>query len=284
MTGIVLLNYNSAADVAKCVAMLEAQTEASRSVIIVVDNASASADRAQVEALCSAHGHRFIAADTNRGYSAGNNLGIAEALVLGCDAVMIANPDMEFPERDYVDRLRGVLFSAPDYAVAASRIVGADGQDQNPMKAEGKWTSAFAWVKELLLRKPADYIDDPARSHDCHKVSGSCLMLRADFLRSNGMFDPIPFLYCEEAILSKQVENAGMKMRYDSTLCAIHRHIPSAKGDPRPRFRHWCASRIYFIRRYSGWSAMGRHASILSMRLYTALLIGGTTLKRLLRH
>lgn len=284
MTGIIILNYNSASDVAKCVSMLEAQTEASRSVIIVIDNASVADDRAQVEALCSSHGHRFIAADANRGYSAGNNLGIAEALALGCDAVMIANPDMEFPERDYVERLRQVLFSEPEYAVAASRIVGHDGRDQNPMKVEKGWTSSFAWVRELLLRKRADFIDTPWQSHDCSKVSGSCLMLRADFLRANGMFDPTPFLYCEEAILSKQVENAGLKMRYDSTLCAIHRHITSVKGDPRPRFRNWRDSRIYFIRRYSGWGCMGRQAAILSMRLYTWLLTVGTTLKRSLRR
>lgn len=284
MTGIVILNYNSAADVEKCVGMLRQQTAAAEMEIIVVDNASEAVDRARVAALCEAEGLRFIAADCNRGYSAGNNLGIAEAIRLGCDAVMIANPDMEFPQRDYVYRLRDTLFSQPDYAVAASCIVGPDDRAQNPMKEEGGWQSSFAWIGELLLRRRHDFIDRPTESHDCLKVSGSCLMLRTDFLKSIGLFDSTPFLYCEEAILSRQVASAGMKMRYDASISAIHRHIPSAKGDPRPRFRHWRRSRIYYIKHYSGWPLAGRLAAILSMHLYTSILISGASLKRLLRR
>ncbi|MCM1337461.1 MAG: glycosyltransferase family 2 protein [Candidatus Amulumruptor caecigallinarius] len=284
MTGIVILNYNSSTDVAKCLPMLKAQSDAANSIIIVVDNASEQSDKAALEELCKCEGVRMIASAQNRGYNAGNNIGIQAALELGCDAVMIANPDMEFPDKDYVATLRKVLFSSPEYAVAASRIVGPDGHDQNPMRPDGNWTSSLSWIGELFFRRRTNFIDQPAQSHDCHKVSGSCLMLRADFLRSIGMFDPVPFLYCEEAILSKQVEHIRFKMRYDATLTAIHRHIPSAKGDPRPRFRHWCSSRIYFIKHYSGWPLAGRIAATLSMRTYTALLTYGVTFRRLLHR
>lgn len=282
-TAVVILNYNSSADVVKCVGTLMDQSIAPQMEIIIVDNASAAADRDALRQFCQSCGLTLLEASENRGYNAGNNLGISIALDHGCDAVMIANPDMEFPMTDYVERLRAALFSDDAYAVAASRILGPDGRDQNPMRAEVSWTASLAWIGDLLLRRTPSFIDRPLESHDCSKVSGSCLMLKADYLRSAGLFDTTPFLYCEEAILAKQVQAARRRIRYDASPVAIHRHIPSVKGDPRPRFRHWRRSRLYYIRRYSGWPMPARIIAACSMRLYTAVMIAGFTLKQKLR-
>ena len=214
----------------------------------------------------------FIRAEENRGYSAGNNIGLRRAVELGCDYVLVVNPDMEIPDPHYIEKLVAVIQENEDVVVAATDIVTPEGVHQNPMLPDGNWRTSFGWVTSLLRpQKRAeayDFIGDYAVSGYCAKVSGCCLMLRCSFLQEIGYFDEYPFLYCEEAILASQVARAGKRMYYLANTQAVHRHIKSEKGDPVKRFKHWQRSRIYFYKKYSSDSWLGRQISILSMRMY----------------
>jgi GT2 family glycosyltransferase len=214
----------------------------------------------------------IIYAEENRGYSAGNNIGLRRAMEIGAKYALVINPDMELTDVNYIARLVEVMERDEDIVVAATDVVTPEGIHQNPMLPDGDWHSAFGWVKEIFNRKkPVDtysFIDNYKESHECAKVSGCCLMLRMSFVEEIGCFDEYPFLYCEEAILARQVEMAGKKMYYLADTQAVHRHVKSEKGDPVKRFKHWERSRIYFYKRYSKDSWWGRWISILSMRLY----------------
>ena len=72
---VILLNYNSSADCCKCVADLKRQ-EGVELEIIIVDNSSRTEDALAVEKLAAEQGCTFIAAAENRGYNAGNNIGL----------------------------------------------------------------------------------------------------------------------------------------------------------------------------------------------------------------
>ena len=72
---VILLNYNSSADCRKCVADLQRQ-EGVELEIIIVDNCSRKEDALAVEQLAAEQGCTFIAAAENRGYNAGNNIGL----------------------------------------------------------------------------------------------------------------------------------------------------------------------------------------------------------------
>ena len=93
-------------------------------------------------------------------------------------------------------------------------------------------------------------------------------MISIPFLKEIKFFDEKVFLYCEEAILSRQVELAGKKMYYLATAQAVHRHIKSEKSDPVKRFKAWGNSRCYFIDRYSNYHWFGKLVAKLSMKLY----------------
>ena len=101
---VIVLNYNSSADCCKCVADLK-QQEGVELEIIIVDNCSRTEDALAVEKLAAEQGCTFIAAKENRGYNAGNNIGLRYAANKGYEYALIANPDMEFPQRDYIMRL-----------------------------------------------------------------------------------------------------------------------------------------------------------------------------------
>lgn len=93
-------------------------------------------------------------------------------------------------------------------------------------------------------------------------------MIRKDYIESIGFFDEGVFLYCEEAILSRQIERDGKKMYYLNDAKCVHAHKSSEKGDPRRRFKNWKHSRFYYIEKYSGDSLIGRTIAKASMSLY----------------
>ncbi len=268
---VIILNYNSSDDCRKCVSFLKRQ-EGVELELVLVDNCSPDGEK--VATLCQEQGCTFIASLENRGYNAGNNIGLRYAAEKGYKYALIANPDMEFPQTDYVKRLVEVMEQDEEIVVAGSDIVGADGIHQNPLVRDGNWTTSFNWIKGLFRKKDIDayeFIDNYKDSHYCSKVSGCCLMVRMDFIREIGFFDEYPFLYCEEPILSRQVEMAEKCMYFTAKAQATHRHIASTKGDPVKRFQHWKRSRIYFIDRYSGDVWIGKKLAILSMILYVRL-------------
>ena len=274
---IIILNYNSSADCRKCIGFLKRQ-EGVETEIVVVDNCSPrEGEQKAVRQLCSGQDCTFIQAGENRGYNAGNNIGLRYAASKGYKYALIANPDMEFPQRDYLVKLVTAMETDENIVVCGSDIVSPEGIHQNPMKRDGNWRSSFGWVRNLLWpKRPTDsyeFIDNYALNHYCAKVSGCCLLIRIDFIQQIAFFDERVFLYCEEAILSRQVERANKQMYYLASTQAVHRHVKSEKGDPVKRFKTWRCSRLYFIDHYSGDSRFGRFMAKLSMRCYVSVII-----------
>ena len=274
---VIILNYNSSADCRKCIGFLK-QQQGVEQEIVVVDNCSQDNDRKAVELLCKEQGCTFIANNENRGYNAGNNVGLRYAAENGYEYALIANPDMEFPQKEYLATLIAKMQEDEDIVVCGSDIVGADGIHQSPMFKDGNWRTSFGWVKDIFGNKNKNneaynFIDNYNENHYCHKVSGCCFMIKIPFLKEINFFDEKVFLYCEEAILSRQVELAGKRMYYLATSQAVHRHIKNEKGDPVKRFKAWGKSRCYFIDRYSNDHWFGKQIAKLSMKLYVLTFI-----------
>lgn len=272
---VIILNYNSSADCAKCISFLKQQKNVDLDIVIV-DNLSQAEDVTYIKELCRTENCTLLLNSQNKGYSAGNNVGLRYAVDKGYQYALITNPDMEFPQTDYINRLVERMKMDYRIAVAGSDIIGPDGVHQNPMKADGNWCDSFGWVKSFFKRKTDDaydFIDKYQTSHYCHKLGGCCMMVNLAFIKEIGYLDEYPFLYCEEAILSKQVERSGWWMYYLATIQAVHQHIKKDKGDPVRRFREWRRSRIYFIERYSDDCWLGKQISKLSMRMYISLMI-----------
>lgn len=273
---VIILNYNSSADCRKCVGFVRSQ-QGIELEIIIVDNCSRSEDRSAVAQLCDECGATFLPVSANKGYNAGNNVGLRYAAEKGYKYALIANPDMEFPHPDYLAKLVAQAEEQPGVVVWGTDIVTPEGIHQNPMMRDGDWRSSFGWIREMLFRKNEkkeayDFIDRHDENHYCAKLSGCCLLVRMGFIKEIGYFDEYPFLYCEEAILSRQVEQVGKRMYYIADLQSVHRHIASAKGNPIPRFRNWRRSRLYFYRRYSGDSLFWVLVASLSMSIYMLLM------------
>lgn len=272
---VIILNYHSSADCAKCIRYIK-QQEGIDVEIIVVDNGSAETDRENLERICQSEECSLLINKENTGYNAGNNVGLRFAARHGHQYALIANPDMEFPQTNYLSGMINEMEKDPSIAVCGSDIITPEGIHQSPMKRDGNWTSSFGWIKGFLHKKASDkydFIEDYNKSHYCCKVSGCCILLRLSFVKEIGFFDEYPFLYCEEAILSRQVEQTDhWKMYYTAKYQAVHRHITKEKGNPIPRLKHWRRSRLYYIDQYSGYSKIGKTVAKFSTRLHIITL------------
>ncbi|HEY6872882.1 MAG TPA: glycosyltransferase family 2 protein [Geobacteraceae bacterium] len=279
----VILNYNSEKDIQVCAEQIARQLNV-RLSIIIVDNASRpesldavrswlaewrpNAVRGTAEevltwvrqnaALAAESGRVYLIENhENRGYSAGNNIGIRLADALGTVGVLIANPDMRIEDQHYLKELSRHLFADPLNFVAASRIIALQGNDQNPLREATFWEELF-WPRWYLRRffKQISYIlsineDKPI---PVPKVSGCCMLLRMDFLRQIGYLDENVFLYCEEPILSARVHAAKGKILYVPTVTAVHAHVSSEKGNSASRMLQFIKSRKYYLKTYSSYS------------------------------
>ena len=264
---VIVLNYNSSADCCKCVADLQRQ-EGVELEIIIVDNCSRKEDALAVEKLATEQGCTFIPAKENRGYNAGNNIGLRYAANKGYKYALIANPDMEFPQRDYIISLVNVMEEKPEVAVCGSDIVNPTGKHQNPQREATYFEELFWFITIWNNRKSKEwFLCDYKKSGLCEKLSGCCLMVRMNIIINQGYFDENVFLYCEESILSKQIHQSEYNIYYLSDIQALHQHIEIAKGNPAKRLQIAFQSRNYYLREWSGYHGLKLLQLLLSKKI-----------------
>lgn len=277
---VVVLNYNSEEDLFRCVSDLKAQHNV-KLKLIIVDNASKTETVQAIKTWSETDYPNAISSTTeeifndrkiptsheaemyviynamNGGYSAGNNIGIKLADKLSADAVMIANPDMRFPDPEYVSKLVETLFSNDSYCIAASKIVGLDGKDQNPLR-EASFFEEFFWPRILFPKifKNTLYVlpYEKEKVATVPKVVGCCLLLHMDFLRNIDYLDEKTFLYSEEPILAAQVKEKKGEIAFVPFIEAVHAHKSNEKGNSSKRMLLMIKSRKYYLKKYSGYN------------------------------
>ena len=270
---IIILNYNSSADCRKCIGYLKAQQNIEQE-IIVVDNCSRDEEREAVELLCKEQGCTFIANSENKGYNAGNNVGLRYAAKKGYEFALIANPDMEFPQTDYLVTLLAKMQEDEDIVVCGSDIVTPHGVHQNPKKrGTDNLRGYFSWITDILGRSKKkndnpEWIEDPAVSKYCRCLNGCCFLIKMNFIERIGFFDENTFLYGEEPILGSQVEENGKKMFYAADTFAVHAHLKSKEGSSAFCNKHWKHSRLYYVKRYSKLPWIKKQLALMSIKLY----------------
>ena len=269
-SAVILLNYNTSSDCRKCISYLKKQQNVDIE-IVVVDNCSCKSDLSQLRTLCKEELCTLIENKKNQGYNAGNNIGLRYAAHKGYEYALIANPDMEFPNQNYLIELFNTISSDSEVVACGSDIIGLDGKHQNPLKKDDQWWHSYCWILLPFKKKNKSaniHTEDYKQSHNCYKLHGCCFFVNIPFIKSIGFLDEHTFLYCEESILARQVLLKGRKMFYNASVQAIHAHVDSNKGNPILRMKQWKNSRIYFINKYSNYSWLGKHLSILSISFY----------------
>src|SRR5215831_12402331 len=183
-TGIIIVTYNSAAEIGAC---LDAAI-ATGAEIVVVDNASADRTRDEVER----RNVRLIANSDNRGFGAAVNQGFT---VLNSTYVLLLNPDVVI--RSGLDPLREAC-DLPGSAGAGGQLMGSDGRPQSGFMVRALPTPAALILEVLLLNRicPGNPVNrryrDLNRDNSVRSIveqpAGALLMLRREIWKELGGF------------------------------------------------------------------------------------------------
>lgn len=263
----IVLNYRHTEDTVACLTALQRSTCLDQR-FVVVDNAAPGPEhdafRAEVTAATApATDVTVVASGGNLGYAAGNNLGIRLALGLGSAAgpagaspgaapggprrpefVLIVNPDLHV-EPTTVERLLAAAQAVPDAAAIGPRIVFSEADGGVPRGGRGRiWfdggvfdrSRAGATTHLHMGRTEREVPPGPPR--DVDYVTGACLLLRADALRTVGLLPEDYFLYFEETDYCQQLVAAGWRLVVDPRVRAVH-HKRSSGSLPTPAYTYY---------------------------------------------
>ena len=247
----VILNYNSYEDSMKCAMLLKQQTYKNL-IIAIIDNKSTDNSEEMLTTFCKEQDVLFVQSGINKGFSAGNNVGLRKATELGCKYGLVINPDVEIKDKDYVAKAVAKMDSDKNIAVLGSDVINMQQKHQNPMRELNFFENTF-WFVMLVISKIVKkdiYVGDYKKSGYVHKVSGCCFFVDMEYMEKDNYLDDNVFLYCEEPILAARVKKSGKKEYYYSNIKAYHMHKASEKGNVAKNLERFYDSRIYYIEKY----------------------------------
>ena len=206
----VILNWNQAADTAHCIHELLAWPLAAEH-IWVVDNASAPADRAQLQRDCpSVH---LQVSEINRGFAGGNNLALAEIARQDYEAVLLLNNDASLDKTSF-EHLCNTLATHPEVGIAGPTLWDA-ANPERLLSAGGR----------DIARHIASHRQEPVAFGQLRVVDyipGTCALIRASVLREVGLLNEDFFFGGEVAALCASAAKRGYSSVVDGCARALH--------------------------------------------------------------
>jgi GT2 family glycosyltransferase len=232
---VVILNYNAAEHVARCLAALPAATAGLAVETIVVDNASPQPGIAAV--VSRVPDARLIRRHRNGGFSAGMNEGLR---VARAHTALILNPDT-VPAPGAAVKMLDYLCAHSDVGVLSPRMLNEDGTLQFSCRRFPTFATAFFNRYSLLTRlRPrnrfsASYLMsdwDHDQIGDVDWLSGAAMMLSMTALARVGLFDERYFFSIEDVDLCRRMHAAGYRVVYFPHAEVTHRIGASSRTAP----------------------------------------------------
>jgi GT2 family glycosyltransferase len=198
---------------------------------VVVDNGSGDGSLARIAAAIEAEGWggwaRAVDAGGNRGFSAGNNVGLR--LLLADPAppawLLLLNPDTVV-QPGALPALLARGAAGPRIGIVGSRLEGPDGTPlwssfpfPSPVFELDRGLRLGLLTDRLARGRPAALPQVPCR---VDWVSGACLLVRRELLDAIGLMDEGYFLYYEEVDLCRRAARAGWECWYEPAARVVH--------------------------------------------------------------
>lgn len=256
MIGVVILNYIGWCDTIKCISSILDNDTTDRLHIYVIDNASPNSPPELFKSIASNTNVTFIKNIVNKGYSAGNNIGIKRALDDGCDAILIANSDIVF-HKNCISLMYEYINKNASVGIVGPTILSSDGIIQNSnmffktgMKEKYLITTKLSVFFKNFMPLYYGTTVDRSSPFNVYAVSGCCLMLSKECAHKVTPFDENTFLYEEELILGIVMEKSGYKTVYLPQCFVTHLHGQSSKHIKAFSFICFVQSELYYCKRY----------------------------------
>jgi len=273
---VILVTWNSAATLTRCLGCLAAQTLKDFEVVLV-DNGSTDGSLDGMESRWPGLILRVERLDENRGFAAANNLG---ARLARGEWLAMLNADA-FPEPDWLEKLLRAAERNPEFSFFASRQLQANSPQLLDGAGDALHISGLAW-RRYASWPAAQFGLEPEEVFSPCAAAG--LYSRQAFLQVGG-FDEDFFSYHEDVDLGFRLRLQGFRCLYVPD--AVVQHVGSATLGAQSDFAlyHWQRNFIWsFIQNMPSaflWEALPAHlmANFIYQINYTLRGRGGVLLK-----
>lgn len=211
-----VVTWNAAATIADCLGAVPADVP-----VTVIDNASTDGTADLVRQVRPSA--RLIVHDSNRGFAAAVNRGLAEAA--DTKFVLLLNPDAVLGE-DALATLVAFADKRARAALVSALVVDRDGLPEKFAAGHEPSVSAVAThelgLRRVLPRRSLYAVPDASEPTEFDWVAGTCVLVRQEAAKAVGPLDEQYFLYCEDIDWSRRMREAGWEVWVAPAARAIH--------------------------------------------------------------
>lgn len=264
MIGIVILNYRTWELSKQCIESICWTCAKCSYRIYLVDNGSENPMPDFIRQYLAEKGDAvwFIQAKENRGYAAGNNLGVIKALKDGCSVILIANNDIVFG-RNAILKMADSLKLHPEVGIVGPKVINDKGEIQishcsmrTGMKEIFQLYTAAKWIFRKKWKMYYCLDQNPEVPMYVYHVSGCCFAISRECAKKVMPLDEKTVLYNEELIIGIRMEQAGYRTWYEPDSVVIHRHGATTKKVHPFMYQCISQSELYYCAKYQnakGW-------------------------------
>jgi GT2 family glycosyltransferase len=221
---ILIVNWNSAEYLSKCLESIYANTCAVDFEIVVVDNASFDGSGEMLRTTFP--NATFLQSSRNLGFAGANNLAFASC---SGDHLLFLNPDTEVCGSAISDML-SALRSIPDAGAVGCKLLNSDLTAQisciqpfptilNQVLDSDYLIRRFPSFSAFGVRPLYHYRGTP---EPVQVISGACLMMKRRVFEAVGRFCTDYFMYAEDLDLCFKIQKAGYRSYYVGQTSVIH--------------------------------------------------------------
>lgn len=251
---VIIVSWNVRDLLRRCIHSILSHADAHVSLeVIVVDNGSTDGSPQMVEAefpsVC------LIANAENRGFTAGNNQGLA---IAGGRTVFLLNPDAEVVG-NALSTLVAFADAHHDVGVIGPQLRNPDGSVQSSRRRFPTLATALfesTWLQPVAPHRLLEryyVLDQPDEAVlDVDWVDGAALLARREAVERVGPLDESFFMYSEELDWCRRFRQAGWRVVYLPTAQIIHHRGKSSDQVVAARHVHFQTSKVLYFRKHHG--------------------------------
>lgn len=280
--GIVIVNWNTADELERCLTTLFASEGDFSYRVVVVDNGSSDNSVAMVQEKFPEA--EVIATGENLGFPKGNNVGLRHLGYHGKSRIdddapryaLLLNPDTELPP-DSLYRMTQFMDSCPDIGIAGPKLILPDGSlDRACRRGFPTPLVSFYHFSGLAKLFPDNEqfgrynmtFADPDKELEVDSVVGAYLQIRKDAIEKVGLMDEIYFMYAEDIDWCYRVKEAGWKVWYYAPVTVYHVKRAASSKSTKAQFEFWRAMLIFYRKYYRTSTPLPVHLVILMALLF----------------
>ncbi len=230
---IIIVNYNTQEITLECLKSIKKNPYQKEFEIILVDNNSSDGSAEYFKNLFIKKSFnikncklKIIKNIKNLGFSAGNNIGIRQAMG---KYLLLLNSDTLVTE-DALNNLVDFASAHEDAGVIGAKLLNADLTLQPSVfrfPTVIRTLKQYWWNEKGLLDKYAPKND---KASEVEAVVGAAFLITPQSVKKVGLLDEKYFMYFEDLDYCRKVINAGLKVYYLPKVEIIHYHGASGKS------------------------------------------------------